>query len=350
MDIQKSLEALCLSPGPSGREAPVVRQAVELMRPLLGTGLDSVGMDPFGNLIAVRRCGKPDAKRVVLDAHLDEVGLVITGAEDGFLTFRAVGGVDFRMLPGREVTLLTDPPTFGLVAVLPPHVQKAGETDKSIPLEELRIDGGLTQEEAEKLVGTFAVLRWTFQPLLNGKVSTKALDDRAGFVTLLRTAELLKDTPLDVDLYFMGSSREETNGGGALVGAFQLRPHCFVAVDVTHARTPDGPKEGTFPAGSGAVIGIGPNISRWMSDRLIAKAEELALSWLPEVIAGNTGTNAWRVQIAREGIATAVLSLPLKYMHSPVETLDLDDLEATASLLAAFVRNLAKEGGDFLAD
>ena len=181
-------------------------------------------------------------------------------------------------------------------------------------------------------------------------VSSKALDDRAGFVTLLRAAELLKDTPLDVDLYIMGSSREETNGGGALVGAFALQPHCFVAVDVTHARTPDGPKEGTFPAGKGTVIGIGPNIARWMSDRFIAKAREKDISWAPEVMTGHSGTNAWRVQTAREGIATAVLSLPLKYMHSPVETLDLADLEATARLLAAFVQDLAKEGGEFLAD
>jgi endoglucanase len=121
-------------------------------------------------------------------------------------------------------------------------------------------------------------------------------------------------------------------------------------VDVTHARTPDGPKEETFPAGKGTVIGIGPNITRWMSDRLIRKATEQEIPWSPEVMTGHTGTTAWGVQTAREGIPTAVVSLPLKYMHSPVETLDLTDLEATASLLAAFVKDLAKEGGEFLAD
>lgn len=155
---------------------------------------------------------------------------------------------------------------------------------------------------------------------------------------------------MDVDLYLMGSTREEVNGSGALVGAYALRPHCFVAVDVTHARTPDGPKEETFGAGQGTVIGIGPNITRWMSDRLIGKAEALGLAWSPEVMTGHSGTNAWGVQTAREGIATAVVSLPLKYMHSPVETLDLTDLETTASLLAAFVEGLGEEGGAFLAD
>ncbi|MCF0123545.1 MAG: M42 family peptidase [Ruminiclostridium sp.] len=346
MDIHASLAALCQGSGPSGREGEVLQIAAELLRPLV----DEVWTDRFGNLIGLRRCGKPDAKRVVLDAHLDEVGLLITGAEEGFLRFRSVGGIDPRMLPNREVTLLTDPPTFGLVAVLPPHVQKPGDSNKSVSLDELFIDAGLPQEAGEKLVGTFAVPRSFFQGHLNGVVSAKAMDDRAGFVSLLRTLELLKDTSLDVDLYIMGSSREETNGGGALVGSFGIRPHCFVAVDVTFARTPDSPKDDTFPSGQGPAIGIGPNITRWMSDRLIRKAKAMDLSWSPEVMSGNTGTNAWRVQTAREGVATAVLSIPLKYMHSPVETLDLGDLESASALLAAFVKDLAAEGVEHFAD
>ena len=346
MDILASLTALCTCSGPSGREGRTLDQAADLLRPFV----DRVWQDPFGNVVGVRRCGKENAKRVVLDAHLDEVGLVITGAKDGFLTFRPVGGIDPRILPDQEVTILSQPPRLGVVAVLPPHVQKAGEADNSLTIDQLCLDAGLTQKEGEELIGTFAVPKSRVRSLLNGRVSAKALDDRAGFVTLLRTAELLRDVSLDVDLYFLGSSREETNGGGALVGAFALDPHCFVAVDVTHARTPDAPKEGTFPAGEGTVIGLGPNIARWMSQRLIDKAKDKELPYSLEVMTGHSGTNAWRVQTAREGIATAVLSLPLKYMHSPVETLDLADLETTAILLAAFVTDLAKEGGECLAD
>lgn len=346
MDMQESLDALCACSGPSGREGEVRALAMELLQPLV----DEVWADPFGNIAGVRRCGRENAKRVVLDAHLDEVGLVITGAEEGFLRFRAVGGIDPRMLPNREVILMTHPPTFGLVAVLPPHVQKPGEGDKSLPLSKLYIDAGLTQAEGEALVGTFAVPRGQCRKLLNQRISGKAMDDRAGFVALLRTAELLKEVALDVDLYILGSSREEVNGGGALVGAYSIAPHCFVAVDVTHARTPDGPKEGSFSQGKGTVIGIGPNITRWMSDRFIAKAKAREIPWAPEVMTGHSGTNAWRVQTAREGIATAVLSLPLKYMHSPVETLDWADLESTATLLAAFVQDLEKEGGVHLVD
>ena len=143
MDIQASLEALCSCPGPSGREDAVASQAMELLRPLM----DEVKKDRFGNVIGIRRCGTENAKRVVLDAHLDEVGLVITGAKDGFLRFRPVGGVDPRMLPNREVIILSQPPQFGLVAVLPPHVQKAGDSNRSTPLSDLYIDAGLTQKE-----------------------------------------------------------------------------------------------------------------------------------------------------------------------------------------------------------
>lgn len=346
MDIIASLKTLCTCSAPSGREGSAALQAMELLRPFV----HEVKLDTFGNLVGVRRCGKPNAKRVIIDAHLDEIGLLIDGAEEGFLRFRSVGGVDPRMLPNREVTILTEPPIFGLVAVLPPHVQKPGDADKSIPISDLRIDAGLTQAEAETLIGTFVVPRASFQSLQNNRITSKALDDRAGFVTLLRTAELLQETPLDVDLYFMGSSREETNGGGAVVGAYDIEPHCFLAVDVTHARTPDAPKDETHPSGEGTVIGLGSNITRWISDRFMQKATEGALPFDLEVMPGHSGTNAWGVQTAREGIATGVLSLPLKYMHSPVEALDLADLETTAALLAAFLKDLAEEGGEFLAD
>lgn len=341
MNICKILSDLCTGSAPSGQEESLARQALELLRPVT----DEVWLDRFGNAVGVRRCGKPGARRLLLDAHLDEIGLLITGAEEGFLRFRAVGGVDPRMLPDQEVTLLTDPPRFGLIACLPPHVQKAGEGDKGIPLAELHIDAGLSQEEGERLIGTFAVFRGEFRELLHGKVSAKSLDDRAGFVTLLRTAELLHDKTLDTDLYFLGSTREETGGSGALVGAFALRPDCCIAVDVTHGRTPDGPKEETFPIGEGPAIGIGPNMTRWMTKRMLAKANQLGLPWHSEVMTGNTGTNAWKIQTAREGIATGVVSIPLKYMHSPVETLDIGDLENTARLLAAFAENLAGEEG-----
>lgn len=339
--LKEMLSALCPLPGPSGFERPVAMRAAELLRPLV----DEVSIDRMGNLIGVRRCGLPGAKRVLLDAHLDEIGLIVIGAEEGFLRFHTIGGVDPRMLPDREVTILTNPPLFGVVACLPPHVQKAGDADKSVPIPDLFIDTGLTQDEVEARIpaGTPCVFRDGCFPLGQRQMCGKSMDDRACFVTLLRAAQLLQEKKLDVDLYILGSTREEVSHGGAATATWTIAPDCCVAVDVTHGRTPDSPKERASELGGGPAVGIGPNMTRWMTERMLAKAKAADISVQYEVMAGETGTNGWDMQIAREGIATSVLSLPLKYMHSPVETLDLNDMEAVAALLAAFVEGIGEE-------
>jgi endoglucanase len=339
--LRELLSALCPLPGPSGFEGPVTARAAELLRPLV----DEVQIDRMGNLLGIRRCGVPGAKRLLLDAHLDEIGLITLGAEEGFLRFRAIGGVDPRMLPDREVTILTDPPLFGVVACLPPHVQKAGDADKSAPIPQLYIDTGLSQEEAARRIpaGTPCVFRQGCFPLGARQLCGKAMDDRACFVTLLRAAELLKDKKLDVDLYILGSTREEVAYGGAASAVWANAPDCCVAVDVTHGKTPDSPKGRVFDLGGGPAVGMGPNMTRWMTQRLLDKAKAAEIPVQHEVMEGSSGTNGWDMQIAREGVATAVLSLPLKYMHTPVETLDLGDMENVAALLAAFVEGLGEE-------
>ena len=341
LDIRKALELLSGQTSPSGFEGPAAQAARELLEPLM----DEVWIDRLGNVIGVRRCGRENAKKLLLDAHLDEIGLMVTGIEDGFLRFRSIGGVDPRMLPDRELTVLTEPPLFGVVACMPPHVLKEGEADKSIPISELYIDIGMSQEQAEKAIpiGTPISYRGSCFPLGEKEVCGKSMDDRSCFVTLLRAAELLKDKKLDVDLYIMGSTREEVAGTGAVVGAYAVAPDWCVAVDVTHGRTPDGPKDRSCELGKGPAIGIGPNMTTWMTERMIAKAEENAIPWQGEVMAGHTDTNGWHMQIVREGIATSVVSLPLKYMHTPIEVLDLDDVEYVARLLAAFAENLGEE-------
>ncbi len=342
MDVLHTLEALCTQNAPSGFEGPAARVAAELLTPLM----DEVTVDRMGNVIGVRRCGKEGAKRLLLDAHLDEIGLIVTGVEDGFLRFQTIGGVDPRMLPDREVTILTEPPLFGVVACLPPHVQKKGEENRSVPIEELYVDIGLDQETAEKTVpiGTPMVFRGGCFPLSHGKICGKAMDDRSCFTALVRCAELLRDQELDVDLYIMGSTREEISGVGALCATFALKPDFCVAVDVTHGATPDAPKDKCFTLGGGPAIGVGPNMTGWMTQLLRNCADTENIPYDLEVMGGHTGTNAWEMQICREGVATAVVSLPLRYMHSPIEVLDSGDLEQTARLLASFVGALGKEG------
>lgn len=334
--MRQALERLCTCTAPSGFEGPAAAVAAELLRPLV----DEVSIDRTGNVLGVRRSKTPNAPKLLLDAHLDEIGLIVTGVEDGFLRFRSIGGVDPRMLPGRELVVLTDPPLRGLVAC-----PAGGDENKSVPLNELYVDVGLSQEEAERAVpvGTPMVYRAGCFPLGEDQMCGKSMDDRACFVTLLRAAELLRDKELDVELHILGSTREEVSGAGAVVGTWAVAPDFCVAVDVTHGKTPDGPADKTFELGGGPAIGVGPNMTRWMTERMIAKAKEHGIPYQLEIMSGHTGTNGWEMQISREGVATSVLSLPLKYMHTPVETLSLADMEGVAQLLAAFTENLGKE-------
>ena len=334
--MRQALERLCTCTAPSGFESPAADAAAELLRPLV----DEVSIDRMGNVLGVRRSKTPGAPKLLLDAHLDEIGLIVTGVEDGFLRFRSIGGVDPRMLPGRELVVLTDPPLRGLVAC-----PAEGDEDKSVPLNELYVDVGLSQKEAERAVpvGTPMVYRAGCFPLGEEQMCGKSMDDRACFVTLLRAAELLRDKELDVELHILGSTREEVSGAGAVVGTWAVAPDFCVAVDVTHGKTPDGPADKTFELGGGPAIGVGPNMTRWMTERMIAKAKEHGIPYQMEIMSGHTGTNGWEMQISREGVATSVLSLPLKYMHTPVETLSLADMEGVAQLLAAFTENLGKE-------
>lgn len=341
MDYEEILSHLCSLPGPSGFEGEVADAAAELLRPWM----DKVQIDQLGNVVGVRSCGKENAPKLLLDAHLDEIGFIITGHENGFLRFQQLGGVDPRMLPDREVTIMTNPPTYGVVACMPPHVQSNEEIDKSQPIIELCIDVGLSQEEAERQIpiGTPAVYRTGCMPLHGGLFCGKALDDRSCFSILLDAVEQLKDDKLDVDLYVLGSTDEEIHSSGAITATYAIAPDLCVAVDVTHGDSPDAPKEETFALGGGPVIGLGPNCTRWMSKRFEHKAKELEMHYQLEVMAGNTGTNGWPMQVSREGVATALLSLPLRYMHTPVEVVSQTDMEECASLLAAFIRGIGEE-------
>jgi len=342
LNYEQTLGRLCALSGPSGFEEEAARAAAELLRPLV----DEVYTTCLGCVAGVRRCGRENAPKLLLDAHLDEIGFIVTGHEEGFLRFAALGGVDPRMLPDREVVLLTDPPVYGVVACLPPHVQEAEDMDKSTPIKELCIDVGLSQERAKERIpiGTPAAYRGGCAPLGKDLLCGKALDDRACFAVLLDVLERIKDKPLGVDLYVLGSTQEETRSAGATTAAFEIAPDWCVAVDVTHGDSPDASKNETFRLGGGPVIGVGPNCARGLSDRLKALAKQEGIPFQVEVMAGSSGTNAWPIQVSREGVATAVLSVPLRYMHTPVETVCREDLEQTARLLAAFVERAGEEG------
>lgn len=341
MNAEQTLKRLCALSAPSGFETSAATAAAALLRPWV----DEVSINRMGTVVGVRRCGRDNAPKVLLDAHIDEIGFLVTGHEDGFLRLCALGGVDPRMLPNREITVLTEPPISGIVSCLPPHIQTQKEMNRSLPIDELFLDVGLSQEDAKAKIpiGTPAVYHADFLALGREYLCAKALDDRACFAILLDTLKRLKEVALDVDLYVLGSTQEETHSTGAMTAAYAIAPEVCVAVDVTHGKTPDAGKENTFTLGAGPVIGVGPNCTTWLSKRMQNQARGLDMPVQIEVMAGHSGTNGWPLQISREGVATAVLSLPLRYMHTPVEVVHRKDLSDTAALLAAFITNLGAE-------
>ncbi len=337
---EQQIEALtrwCSAGAPSGCEAPLA----ELMNLEQPAGCSEQYLDKMGNLIRLFPCGKAHAPLVLLDAHLDEIGFLITGYDGAFLKFVTVGGVDPRMLPAREVRLLTDPPHSGVITC-----GLDGPADEPYKPDCLRIDVGLGAATLAQTVpvGTPAVYDEGAYALGGNRFCGKAMDDRSCYLALLRAMELAPAEQRDVDVAVVGSVQEETGGLGATTAAYALQPDCCIAVDVTHGRTPDGPKTGTFPLGSGPAIGVGPNVARWMAGLMQTCAEREGIPYGIEVMSGNTGTNGWEMQVAREGIPTGILSLPLRYMHTPVEVFDWTDFDNTARLLAAVLRALGKEG------
>lgn len=341
MNYDEILGELCAISGPSGFEGAVASRVADYLRPWM----DEVHIDRMGSVVGIRHAETQGAKTILLDAHLDEIGFLITGIEEGFLRFRTLGGVDSRMLPDRELTIMTQPPIYGVVACLPPHIQSSADYDKSIPVKELYLDVGLSQAEAERRIpiGTPATYRSGCTPLGEKYLCGKAMDDRSCVAILLDTMERLKGEKLDVNVIVLGSVQEEVSSLGAITATYGLMPDCCIAVDVTHGRTPDGQKELTFPLGKGPTIGVGPNCTKWMSKRLFEKAKTLELGVQTEVLSGHSGTNGWPMQICREGVATAVLSLPLRYMHTPLEVCSRQDMIDVATLLVSFVQGLGEE-------
>ncbi|MEG0777356.1 MAG: M20/M25/M40 family metallo-hydrolase [Oscillospiraceae bacterium] len=333
---------LCGLAAPSGFEDNAFKRISELLSPYV----DEIKTDAMGNLIAVKKCGRENAKRLMLDAHMDEIGFIITDIEKGFLRFSSIGGVDPRMLPTREVRVLIDPPIFGVIDTMPPHALSSEDMDKSIDAKKLFIDVGLSEDEAKRRIplGTPAVFAGGCISLAENIISGKALDDRACVAIIIKAMENLFEKDLGADIYCLISSQEELGMRGATTGIYGIDPDFAIAIDVTHAATPDSKKGETMEMSRGVAIGVGPSMNRSITNALFETARKNKLSFQTEVMGGSSGTNGWVFQVSREGVSTAVLSLPIKYMHSPVETMDLADAEAIVSLLTEFIINIGEAG------
>ena len=343
MKIKETIKELCEIPGPVGFEEKVAGRIKELLE----TYMDDVWIDTLGNVIGVRKCGKQNACKLLFDAHIDEIGLIVTGVEEGFLRFARLGGLDARVIPASCVQLLTDPPLYGVISVLPPHVLKEEDTKNNFKIDDLFIDTGLPHEEAERLItpGTPGVMDYKVRDFGENQICGKALDDRASFVAILRALDLLKNIKLDVDLYVMASTQEEVGSPGAASGAFAISPDYCVVIDVDHVKTPDTKQTDTsMGLGDGVIITHGPNMNPAFTKKMINIAEANEIKHQINVKAGSfSGTNARVIQISKEGVATGLLGLPMKYMHSTNELISLDDIEYIAKLLGEIAKEMKSE-------
>ena len=340
MEIKEALKELCELPGPAGFEELVAKRAKEMLEPYM----DETRIDVMGNVIGVRRCGKENAPKLLFDAHIDEIGFIVTGVEEGFVRFARLGGFDPRVIPASGVMIMTEPPLYGVVSVLPPHILKKEDTDKNFKIEDLYIDVGLTQEEAEKRIppGTPGVPAHGVKDIGDNLICGKAIDDRAGFLAIMRALEMLKDVKLDIDLYVMASVQEEVGVRGATTGAYSIDPDYCVVIEVHHAKTPDAkPSEAHVELGKGVVIIRGPNMNPGFTESIVKTAADNEIKHQISVMAtGLSGTNARAIQVSRQGVATALLGIPLKYMHSVTELSSLDDMESTAKLLSETAKSM----------
>lgn len=335
MELKEKIKLLTRAYGVSGDEFRVSKIAAELMAPYV----DRVETDAFGNVTGYRSCGIPGAKKLMLDAHIDQIGFMVTEiTEEGFLRFLAMG-VDERMLLGSELRVLTKTrgDILGVVAAMPPHMQRPGDQKKSVPIREMVVDIGMTGEEAKAAVQVGDYMVFAAEPfdLLSGELCSKALDDRACLVCILHALELMQGKPLAVDVIVCATTKEEMGGHGAQACAYREMPDYAIAIDVTHARTGDAPQV-LKELGDGADISIGSNSRPAFAKKVIEICRAKQVPHRLDACPSASGTNAWTMQMMQAGVCTLVVSLPLKYMHSPVEVLRMKDVDSVSRCLAEF--------------
>jgi len=324
------LRKLCALPCVSGDE-PITNSG---LIPLIDS-LGAVETLPNGTVICRMPEKGENLPTVMLTAHLDRIGLMVTRISDkGFVHMASVGGIDRRTLAGARVALQTKSGILrGVVCSTPPHLSSG---DGKLPSrDDVSVDMGLTAERARELIGygDRAVLEAPFTELLGDRVCSPALDDRAGCAVIIRAAELLKNCD-KYNIVLAFAAQEETSGGGAQTAANYVQPDfCFV-VDVTFGDVPDEDDAHTVKFGGGPAVGFAPILDRRLSEKLIDTAKAKNIPWSPEVMSGRTGTDADAIVVSGKGVRTGLVSIPQRYMHTTCEIVAVADCENTARLIA----------------
>ncbi len=309
---------------------------------------DEVHSDGIGNTYVLKK-GTVRRHQVMLAAHLDEIGLMVTAIDEkGFLRFTTVGGIDPRTLLAQEVVVHGRRDIIGVIGSVPPHLLEGG--DRAVKIEDLGIDVGLPVDRAKEMiqVGDPVTLRRQINELLNDTMAGKALDDRAGTVVLAVCLAELARLRHQHDVIAVATVQEEVGLRGALTSAYTLNPDLAVAVDVTHGASADTKGLTQMELGKGPAVALGANIHPGIYKGLCEAARQYRIPVQIEPIPGISGTDAWAIQVTQAGIPTGLVSIPLRYMHTSVETLDISDVVNAGKLLAYFIANLPNDLEGFL--
>jgi len=343
MDLEKFIREVTRKPGVSGYEAESGSYIAEQFRPLV----DSVEVDVMQNVIA--RVGT-EGPRVMLSAHQDEIGLVITKIEDdGSVRIYCNGGVDPRILPGLEVEIqAAKGPVYGVIGSLPPHLQNRENADKPVDFESLFVDTGYPTEKVRELVRVGDPVIMLAEPVMlsDGAMACKTMDDRANVAAMLVCAEELKKMNYKMQVCFVASTQEEVGCRGAQTAAFGLDPDWVIAIDVTHGEGPGTGRFEAFPLEK-VVIERGPLIHKALGRKLESVAQKHRIPFEISVSSGSTGTDTDNIQKTHGGIPCTLLSVPLRYMHTTVETLRLDVIRDAGRLMALMIAEMADEWEEF---
>ncbi len=334
-NLKNYLFELCSESAPSGREDLLLS-----LERIVSPYADKIYRDSVGNLIAVKYCGIAGAKKIMLDAHADEIGLIVTHIdEQGFIHFANHAGVDDKVLPASTVTVLGKRALTGVVATLPPHLLKDVDTQKAIKAKDMVIDVGYDEKTVKQLVsvGDLITLRSGCADLLNNLVMGKSFDNRASCAVIAEVMHLLHRVRPRFDVYAVFSAGEEFGGYGAGAAAFDIEPDEALVLDVTFAQSPYTNSEKGKKLGDGAAIGMSPILDSHITQSLITSARSRGISYQLEIMNGRTGTNADKIVITRAGVPTALISIPLRYMHSAGEVLSLEDMKTAEQLVLNYI-------------
>ena len=333
------LQSMIEDHGISGYESNIAQKVIPVFQQFTA----DVKEDKLGNVIArLSGEGKGTLPRIMLAAHMDEIGMFVTKIDDrGFLRFHQFG-FDMRTLPSQEVVIHGKEQLIGIIGSKPPHLLAPAERAKAIKVEDMTIDLGLPVEKVRALVsvGDPISIRRSLQTLKGNRLAGKAMDDRAGVVVIFECFKQLMKLRFAAEVYGVATVQEEVGLRGAVTSTFGITPDIGIAIDVCHGDMPGVSEFSTSPMGQGPTVGLGANIHPHVYERLCKVAKENNLPFHHDPYPAGTGTDAWAIQVSRAGVASGVISIPLRYMHTSVETLCYDDVVTAGKLLAYFIASI----------